>query len=128
MGQPNTKPMIAQRWPRNAEKQRQNIYHMAEDGRELADEGRKRAEAGRILADECRRELNGAIGKLITNPGLAELMIRKAITGLADIQTALADFQGAHSDIETILGDIQKEAMAARIGVEPPQQETDGNE
>ena len=96
MGQPNTKPTIAQRWPRNAERQRQGIYYSAE--------------AGRKLLDGSRDELERAITKVVTNPGLAELMIRKAITNLADIQT--------------ILGDIQKEAMAARIGVEPPQEET----
>lgn len=97
MGSPSTRPTVPQRWPRNAERQRQNIYHSAEDGRELL--------------DASRAELEKAITKIVTNPGLAELMIRKAIINLADIQT--------------VLGDIQKEAMAARIGVEPPQQETD---
>ena len=37
----NTKPTIAQRWPRNAESQRRGIREAADDARELLEEARK---------------------------------------------------------------------------------------
>lgn len=61
MGSPRTRPTVAQSWPRNAKRQRQQIEDLATDGRELVREMVLALDAGNLLV------IRAALGYLDAN-------------------------------------------------------------
>lgn len=85
MGSRLTRPVVQQRWPRNAEAARRRCYDLAGDAREL-------------LAGLLREET------LLRNRYLAEAQIAYVLS---------------------MLSDMQRELVEARIGIDPPEEDHD---
>jgi len=101
-----SKPKMQQAWPRNAEKRRVNAIDGATDARELGDTARKHGDALRVTLEKAVTALNQR------NLTYVELLLAKATSQVADMQTAIADMQAT-------LSDVTRELEVARIGIVP---------